>query len=230
MPVCRVNTVGFSKQLILVFFRMVTGVIFRIHDAELERVPQQGPLILVANHVNILEIPVIYTRLQPRDLHGLVLSTRWKNPLLAWGLDVSGSIPLERGGINLDAMRRALDVLKDDGMLIIAPEGTRSGSGVLQAGHPGIVPLALKSGAALLPVGYYGSERYRENLVHLRRTDFYLAVGRPFRLASPAGGVTREVRQQMVDEVMYQLAGILPEPYRGNYADVDRATQKYLVF
>ena len=221
---------GLSKQFILAVFRIVTGAVFRVHDAELERVPLHGPLILVANHVNILEIPVIYSCLQPRDLHGLVLSTRWRNPLLAWGLTVSGSIPLERGGINLDAMRRAVDILKAGGMIIIAPEGTRSGSGILQAGHPGIVPLALKSGAPLLPVGYYGGERYRANLVRLRRTDFNLVVSRPFHLAPPVEGITREIRQQMADEIMYQLAAILPEPYRGNYADLGRATQKYLIF
>jgi 1-acyl-sn-glycerol-3-phosphate acyltransferase len=219
-----------SKAFILALFRGLTSALFRVDDAALAGVPELGPLILTTNHINILEIPLIYSRLQPRDLHGLVLSTRWKNPIVAWGLDVCGTIPLERGGINLEAMRRALEALKAGGMLIISPEGTRSGSGVLQSGQPGIVPLALKSGAPILPIGYYGSEGYRQNLRRLRRTDFHLAVGRPFRLVAPAEGVTKEVRGQMVDEIMYQLAAILPEAYRGSYAGLEYATQQYLQF
>jgi len=159
-----------------------------------------------------------------------VLADRWKNRVVGWGLDVCGSIPLERGGMNLDAMRQALGVLKAGGMLIISPEGTRSGHGRLQEGHPGIVPLALKSGAPLLPVGYFGSENYKENLKKLRRTDFHLAVGKAFRLDAGGGSATREVRQGMVDEVMYQLASILPEAYRGAYAEMSKKTEQYLVF
>jgi 1-acyl-sn-glycerol-3-phosphate acyltransferase len=221
---------NFSKQFIVTLFRALTGLIFRIDDAQLSRVPAHGPLILVTNHINILEIPIIYSHLQPRDLHGLVLADRWKNRIVAWGLDVCGTIPLERGGMNLDGMRRALDALKAGDMLIISPEGTRSGDGRLQNGQPGIVPLALKSGALLLPVGYFGGENYKENLKKLRRTDFHLAVGKPFRLAAGSETATREVRQQMVDEVMYQLAAILPEPYRGRYTDMSQKTEKYLIF
>jgi 1-acyl-sn-glycerol-3-phosphate acyltransferase len=219
-----------SKQFILALFRAVTNTIFRIDSSQVEKVPAEGPLILVTNHINVFEIPIIYSRLQPRPLHGLVLATRWKNPLVGWGLNVCGSIPLERGGVNLDAMRRALDCLKAGGMLIIAPEGTRSGTGRLQAGHPGIVPLALKSGARLLPISYFGSENYKENLKKLQRTDFHMAVGRPFRLEGGSQTASREVRSQMVDEVMYQLASILPEAYRGNYADMTKKTEQYLVF
>ena len=90
--------------------------------------------------------------------------------------------------------------------------------------------MALHSGAPLLPLVYYGSENYRQEFSRLRRTDFHIAVGRPFRLDARGERVTRAVRQQMLDEVMYQLAALLPPDYRGIYADLDAATQKYLVF
>jgi len=218
-----------SKQFIVALFRAVTSSVFRIDDAQLTQVPEHGPLILVTNHINIMEIPIIYSHLQPRPLHGMVLADRWKNRIVAWGLDVCGTIPLERGGVNLDAMRRALNLLNEGGLLIISPEGTRSSNGRLQNGHPGIVPLALKSGAPLLPVGYYGGENYKENVKKLKRTDFHLVVGKPFCLSAGGETATREVRQQMVDEVMYQLASILPEAYRGNYADMTKKTERYLV-
>jgi 1-acyl-sn-glycerol-3-phosphate acyltransferase len=219
-----------AQRFLLALFRGLTGVMYRVDGAALERVPPQGPMILVTNHVHIFEIPVIYTLLQPRTVHGLVLSSRWRNPVVAWGLNACGAIPLVRGGINLDAIQRALDALQSGGFLIVAPEGTRSHDGQLQSGHQGIVPLALKSGAPLLPVGYFGGERYPENLRHLRRTDFHLVVGTPFRLVSGGNPLTSAVRQQMVEEIMYRLAAILPEAYRGKYAQLNLATQEYLAF
>ena len=210
--------------------RGLTGMICRIDDSQLGRVPMTGPLIIVTNHVNILEIPIIYTRLQPRELHGLVLAARWKNPLLRWIFAVTETIPLGRGEPNPQAFRRALDYLKAGSIVIISPEGTRSGDGRLQAAHPGAVLLAQRSQAPLLPVVYYGSENYKQNLSRLQRSDFHLAVGQPFYLNSHGRPLDRQVRQHMTDEVMYQLAALLPPDYRGLYSDLPRATQDYITF
>ncbi len=214
----------------MVVGRGLTGMICRIDDSQLQRVPMSGPLIIVTNHVNILEIPIIYTRLQPRRLHGLVLATRWENPLLRWIFAVTETIPLARGEPNPQAFRRALDYLKAGSIVIISPEGTRSGHGRLQEAHSGAILLAQRSQAPLLPVVYYGSEDYKKNLARLKRSDFHLAVGRPFTLDSRGRPLDRQVRQQMTDEVMYQLAAILPPAYRGLYSDLSQATQDYITF
>ena len=219
-----------SHFFVVTTLRSLTSLICRIDDAQLARVPDQGPLIIATNHVNIIEIPIIYTRLQPRSVSGLALADRWDNPLLGWVLDVGGAIPLRRGEPDIGALRTAIKRLKAGHMIIIAPEGTRSGNGRLQKGNPGAVLLALRSGAPLLPVVFHGSEHYKENLRRLRRTDFYIEVGRPFYLDAGGRRVTRQVRQQMIDEVMYQMAALLPPAYRGVYSDLDVATEEYLVW
>ena len=68
------------------------------------------------------------------------------------------------------------------------------------------------------------------NFKRLRRTDFYLKVGRPFRLEPGSLRLSSELRQQMVDEIMYQLARMLPPSYRGAYQDLAGATERYLEF
>lgn len=219
-----------AQSMVVATFKGLTGLLCRIDDAQLAQVPEKGPLIIVTNHVNVLEIPIIYTRLQPRPVVGLVSAHRWENPLLRWLLDVVGAVPLHRGTADVTALRRAVEILQAGSILIISPEGTRSGHGRLQRAHPGVVLLALHSGAPLLPVVYHGAERYRENLRRLRRTDFHLSVGRPFYLEARGERVTRPIRQQMVDEIMYQLSGLLPPAYRGVYADLDSATTNYLAF
>ena len=221
---------SFSHWLVVNVMKGLTGLICRIDDNELQRVPRQGPLIIYTNHVNILEIPIIYSRLQPRRVRGMLLAERWSIPVVNWALDVTRTIPLHRGEADLPAMRMGLDALEKGEMLIIAPEGTRSHDGVLQSAHPGVVLLALHSGSPLLPVGFYGAENYTTNLRRLKRTGFHLRVGKPFHLEARGEKVTREVRQLMVEEMMYQLALVLPPEYRGVYANASPATPKYLQF
>jgi 1-acyl-sn-glycerol-3-phosphate acyltransferase len=222
--------VGLSHRFVVGFFKGLANLICRIDDKELDRIPSRGPLIIYTNHVNILEIPIIYTHLQPRKVHGMLLADRWKIPGLNWALDVTETIPLQRGKADIDAIRTGLEALSRGEMLIIAPEGTRSHDGKLQAAHPGVVLLALHSGATLMPVGYYGAENYTANLRRLKRTNFHLRVGNPFHLDPHGEKVTRSMREQMVQEMMYQLALVLPPEYRGAYSDLSAATQEYLLF
>lgn len=219
-----------TQRFIVAAFKGLTSLLCRIDDAQLAQVPGQGPLIIVTNHVNILEIPIIYTRLQPRPVTGFVSAHRWDSRWSRWLLDACEIIPLRRGEADVAAVRRGLEMLKAGYIAIISPEGTRSEHGRLQKAHPGVVLLALHSGAPLLPVAYYGSEHYEDNLRRLRRTDFHIAVGKPFYLHAGGVKVTRQVRQQMVDEIMVQVSALLPPAYRGMYSDLHAATETYLTF
>ena len=220
----------FSHRLVVCTFRSITSLLCRIDDVQLHKVPSQGPLIIYTNHVNLLEIPIIYTHLQPRRVHGVLLAERWSNPVLRWILDTVETIPLHRGEADISAIRAGLEYLHRGDMLIIAPEGTRSHDGQLQPAHPGVVLLALHSGAPLIPVAYFGAECYKENFSHLKRADFHLRVGEPFHLNDRGEKVTRLVRAEMLEEMMYQLASLLPPEYRGVYGNSSALSTRYIVF
>lgn len=219
-----------ANRLMVWTFKGITSLICRIDDEQLARVPERGPLILVGNHVNLIEIPILYTRLQPRPVTGLVLARRWDKFWTRWLLEVAGAIPLRRGEADIAAFRMAEEMLASGYIISIAPEGTRSGDGCLSKAHAGVVSLALHSRAPLLPVVFYGGERYVHNLLRLQRTDFHIVVGQPFYLNPGGEKVTRQIRQQILNEIMYQLATLLPPQYRGVYADLSSATQRYLNF
>ena len=55
-----------SRRFLVLLFRLLSDAVFRVHAGPLASVPARGPLIIVMNHINILEIPLIYSRLQPR--------------------------------------------------------------------------------------------------------------------------------------------------------------------
>lgn len=202
----------------------------RVDRTELEKVPAQGPLLLVVNHIGSLEVPLLFSHLQPRPVLGLAKVETWANPFLAFLFNQAGAIPLRRGVADVGALRQAVAALQAGGILAVAPEGTRSGHGRLQEGHAGVVMLALHSGAPVLPLAHYGGEALRRNLARLRRTEFKVVVGRPFYLDPGGAAVTRQVRREMVSEVMFQLAALLPPAYRGEYADLERADERYLRF
>jgi 1-acyl-sn-glycerol-3-phosphate acyltransferase len=218
-------------------YRVVTATIkglarllCRIDDAQMARVPDRGPLIMVANHINFLEVPILYTHMHPRLMTGFAKAEAWKNPFFRFMGNLWGAIPLHRGETDMVAFRKALAALEEGYILPLAPEGTRSGDGRLQRGRSGVVLLALRSGLPILPMVYYGGEKFWHNIVRLRRTDFYIVVGQSFHLDPGKEKVTGQVRQQMTDEIMYQMAALLPPAYRGVYSDLAAATETYLRF
>jgi 1-acyl-sn-glycerol-3-phosphate acyltransferase len=209
--------------------RGLTSLLCQIEDAQLARVPPQGPLILAANHVNFLDAPLLYTHLQPRQVTGLAKAETWNNPIIGTLFTLWRGIPIRRGEADRQALRQAIQLLERGWIVAISPEGTRSGHGRLQRGHPGIVLLALHSGAPIQPVVYYGGENFKHNLARLHRTQVHIAVGRPFCVQIHEEKVTRLLRQQITDEIMLQLAALLPPEYRGVYAGIE-AAPRYLKF
>ena len=219
-----------AKKVVNGTVDLLTSLLCRVEVSGLEKVPDRGPLLLIANHINFLEIPVLRRCLDPRPVTGLAKVESWRNPLVGYLFTLWGAIPIRRGETDLGAMRQALSVLEQGYILAIGPEGTRSHDGRLGLGHPGAVTLALQSGAPLLPVAHFGGEQVGRNVKRLRRTRVHVVVGDAFTLDAGGSRVTRDVRQRMTDEMMYQLASLLPPDYRGVYSDLAKATETYLRF
>jgi 1-acyl-sn-glycerol-3-phosphate acyltransferase len=203
--------------------------ICRIDRTELSKIPLQGPLILVGNHINFLEAPVLIPHLDPRPVTGLAKSESWDNPLFHFLFNQWEIIPIDRGMVDRDAFRQATDALCQNKMLAVFPEGTRSMDGCLLQGKPGVVALAMRSKAPLIAVACYGYENFWPTLKRLRRTDFHIAVGKPFRLDTSGEALSRDARQVVTDEIMFKIAELLPERYRGYYKDVDKVQYHYVV-
>jgi 1-acyl-sn-glycerol-3-phosphate acyltransferase len=210
--------------------RLLTGLICKVDADQLKRIPRTGPVIIIVNHVNFLELPIIYPR-TPSDLGiGYSKVENWDNAIYRLLFNNWDVIPIERDVIDITAMRRGLQALEEGRILFITPEGTRSHDGRLQRGKPGVVLMAERSKAPVWPVACYGGENVMDNLKRLKRTDYHVAVGNPFRLDTGGVKVTSAIRQQIADEMMCQIAALLPPEYRGVYSDLEAATDEFLTF
>ncbi len=221
---------SFTYHLVNFTFKRLVRILCRVDDSQWHKFPAKGPLLVAANHINFVEVPIMYLHLLPRPLTGFVKAQNWEKPFFRWLFNLWGGIPLHRGEADMAAMRAGMAALAEGKILTVAPEGTRTGDGRLIQGHPGIVLLALKANVPILPVAYHGSEQFWNNFKRLRRTDFNIRVGRPFRLEPGGVRVDKTVRQQMTDEIMYQIARLLPPENRGVYADLSAASETYLDF
>jgi 1-acyl-sn-glycerol-3-phosphate acyltransferase len=222
-----------TERLVNEMIYWVLRMFIRIDADELSQVPQKGPLLLITNHINFLEGPIVYTDLQhryERDLTGFAKIEFWDNPITAFLFDTWETIPLRRGEADLSAIKEAVARIKAGAVFAMAPEGTRSSNAQLLRAHSGIAMLAHMSGAPILPLAGFGHENYVDDLKHFRRPNYHLTIGKMFRLDAGGNRVKGDVRQEMADEIMYQLAALLPERYRGVYADLSKATTKYLKF
>ena len=208
----------------------ITRAACMVDDAELVKIPMQGPLILAVNHVNFLDAPIFMTHLQPRNVTALVKEETWKNPFMGALFNLWGGIPIKRGEVDRNAYNLARTSLNEGKILAIAPEGTRSKNGRLQIGHPGITMIAVKTNTPILPVAFYGGELIWDNIHRLVRTPFHIRVGKIFTLDPELSLNDRDLRQKATDQIMYQVADLLPEKYRGVYSDFSKVDTSFFHF
>jgi 1-acyl-sn-glycerol-3-phosphate acyltransferase len=136
-------------------------LLLRLRYLGLERIPTEGPAILAANHVSVLDPFVICLGVvgRGRVVRFLAASEFFAHPVWRWGLRLTGQIPVHRGTLDLAAMEEAQRVLRAGGLGGIFPEG-RVGDGRLPLrGRSGVTRLAMATGCPVIPVGVWGTQR-----------------------------------------------------------------------
>ena len=218
---------NFWAKLLTVVIRGIVKLICRVEGDDLSAVPQKGPLLLVINHINFLDVPLIYTLLYPRRVRGITKKENWDN----WFFGILGNaweaISIDRENPSKSTFKEIRKSFQDNRILCIAPEGTRSGTGILGEGHPGVAYIALQNRVPLLLFAHYGTEKFWDNIKHLRRTKITIAISQPFILVNESK-VNKEIQQEMTKQIMARLAALLPENYRGNYNNLNVISERYI--
>ncbi len=191
-----------------------------------ENVPAKGPLIIVANHQSNIDPPIVARSIPRRTLFPAkreLFQIRLANLLLRmWG-----AFPLKRGEPDAGAYRKILATLGSaNGCVTLFPEGTRS-DGSLREAQTGPAMIALRTGAALVPVGITGTKDLNGVLRALNPIGtIRVQIGRPFKVVD-RGNDRKDAVNGATEEIMGRIAELLPESFRGVYAAAAGADRKF---
>lgn len=207
------------RSLLRQVARMAFAILTDLHIIGQENLPEQGPLLVVANHFSFID-PVAMIRATPWPME-FIGGFHMPNapPIVTWLPGVWGYYPVFRGTGSRYALRASEAVLAQGGVLGIFPEAG-SWAAVLRPPRPGTAFLAVRTGVQLLPMGLDGLTevfpRFREG----KRARVILRIGKPFGpfQATGRGRRRREQLDEVGHKIMHRIAELLPPERRGHYS------------
>ncbi len=204
----------FSKFILKVLFKLLT----RRRVSGRENVPAGGPVMIVANHMSNLDPPLVGILIDRKVMY-MAKEQLFSRKLLFFGamLRSYGVFPIHKSRIDLDAPRKAKQLLTEGHPLMVFPEGKRSKDRRLHSPVSGPALIASRTGAPILPVGITGTENSQE-IWRLKRPLLTVNFGKPFHLSPVTGKLTKEELAERSDCIMRHIAELLPPEYRGEYS------------
>ena len=200
-----------GKVIVGAFFRLFA----RLQVKGKENVPRQGALMVVSNHLNFNDPPLLGAILG-RQVVFMAKEELFRSRFLAYFLGSLGSFPVHRGRLDRKAIRQSARVLAEGRALVMFPEATRSKNAQLQSAFPGSALIASRQAVPILPVGISGTERLK-GLGLFRRPRITVNIGKPFSLPKAGSKLTKDELAEQTELIMRRIAALLPPEYRGVY-------------
>ncbi len=214
----------YSRVARFIFKPVCQGILHVLADVHIEgdgNLPRGKPYIVAFNHISLYDPPLMVI-FWPEMLEVIGASDIWGRPgqkQLAYLYHV---MPVHRGEVDRTVIEKALRVLEAGRPLLISPEGGRSHVPAMRPAKSGIAYLVERSRVPVVPVGVVGTtDDLLQQISRGKRPKLEMHIGKPIQLppVEGAGDARREIRRCNADLVMAHIAGLLPESYRGYYAD-----------
>ena len=151
------RTLLYSSAMAL--YALLARLVFRMRFIGREHIPQAGSYIIMANHVCLLDPLTLAMCDRSREIHFMGKKELFRNRFLAWLWRQAHAFPVDRGKMDMAAIRTAMGVLRSGETLGIFPEGTRSRTGEMGPLLSGASMLAMRGRVPVVPV--YIAGRYR---------------------------------------------------------------------
>ncbi|MGW4586305.1 lysophospholipid acyltransferase family protein [Amycolatopsis thermoflava] len=215
---------GFWVGAAAVLFYPVSWIGRRVYTGA-ERIPREGPALVVMNHVSHMDpaVDAVFIHRQKRVPRFLAKDSLARTPIFGKILVGAGSIPVYRGSAQAgDSLRAAHQALQEGKVVVIYPEGTitRDPNGWPKRSHTGVARLALDNDVPVIPVARWGTQQildfYHKKVRLVPRTTVTHAVGEPVDLSAyrgkpQTGPLLREVTELLMERVTELLADVRGE-------------------
>ncbi len=218
------SVVGFEPyHLVRPFFRPEAFPYARFDLRGMGHIPESGPVLLVSNHrsyFDVAAIGLVAARLG-RPVRFLAKQEVFDAPVVGRLARALGGIQVDRGSGSSDPMRRAAAALRAGEVVIVLPQGTiprgRDFFDPVLVGHTGAARLAAETGAPVIPVGLWGTERVWPRSSRVPNVG---ALRHPPRVSITVGppvplGLEDAVADTAV--VMGAISDLLPDEARGGH-------------
>ena len=179
------------------------------------------PYIVAINHVSLFDPPFVGV-FWPEQLEAMGAVDIWSKPGQNILARMWGGIQVHRGEYDRALFDIVLAALRSGYPMLIAPEGGRSHTPGLRQAKPGIAYIVEQTGLPVVPVAIVGTtDDFWHKASRGKRPLLEMRIGKPLQLppVEGKGNERRDARQRNADLVMRVIAGMLPEEYRGFYAD-----------
>jgi 1-acyl-sn-glycerol-3-phosphate acyltransferase len=185
----------------LISWPVVMGL-YRLRARGLEHLPEGG-FVLAANHTSNFDPWPLGLPLWPRRQLRFMAKSELFNPVLAPFLRASGAFKVRRGEGDLEAMRTAMELVREGEVVVMFPEGTRRRKGLrkkhVARAHTGAARIALGAGAPLVPAAISGTDRL-SRLAPLR-----VVYGEPLDLSDLDGLETKRAAEAATERLMSRI-------------------------
>jgi 1-acyl-sn-glycerol-3-phosphate acyltransferase len=214
----------FSQKILFVISRIckpVFHILFSWKVEGKENIPLTGPLILIANHVNLFD-PFFLLFSFPRWINFMAKEELFRSPFLRPWLRWAGSLSISRGGRvteKQEMLKSARDALEKGLILGMFPEGGRSRDGKLRKGKSGSAVIASKTNVPILPVGIIGTDKIKGISWLWKRPHIIVNIGKPFRLPPNSSRMSKSQMELLTTQLMKEIAALLPPEYQGAYEE-----------
>lgn len=190
-------------------FRALFRVVFRYKVEGAERIPKDGGVLLVANHANVLDPPLLGSA-ATRPVHFMAKAELFKIPFLSWALPRVRAFPVRRGAADRNAIRMSIEYLRQGEVVGIFPEGTRTLTGELLPPQRGAALIALRAGVPVVPVALIGTfQPVKVKWGIPRFNRFVVRFGEPIDLAEYAERDAKESIDLINDRLMREIGALL---------------------
>lgn len=191
--------------------RVLLRLFMRPEVHGLENLPKQGPVILVGNHVAIIEIAMMAVYV-PWPVEFIATGDIPINPSFQRLVDLWQVIPVNRGSTSRQEMKPAMDVLRQNGAVGIFPEGGIWSTSMKQA-RTGVAWLSYHTNAPVLPMGFGGMRGALQAAMSFKRPRVIMNVGQlmPPVSGTVAGKSRKAALEDAANEIMAQVAALIPE-------------------